>query len=192
MLALMMCVNISINVEAAIYSGYKAAKYAQKYAQKYAITYNKDYYSFANSGGDCANFVSQSLNAGNIPKNSSWTGGKKRSDFTNKWTVCQKQRAYFVNKGWYKQRFSIKNLNKTSSKDPRIEIGDIVYYDWTDNGSLDHVGIVTGISDYSDRLLCAHTSNRLNTYWNLKSALESNDKYDVKKVRFYVGKITYK
>lgn len=51
-----------------IYSSYKSSNYAKRYA----INYNKAYKDFNNSGGDCTNFVSQCLYAGNVPLKKSW------------------------------------------------------------------------------------------------------------------------
>ena len=46
-------------------SKYDPAKGAE-YAKKYCKHYNKNYNNYANSGGDCANFVSQCLIAGGL------------------------------------------------------------------------------------------------------------------------------
>ena len=42
---------------------------ALEYAKKWALSFNPKYYNFTNIGGDCTNFVSQCLHAGNIPMN---------------------------------------------------------------------------------------------------------------------------
>src|ERR671932_2823663 len=57
-------------VAALAYDGAAAAKYADQYA----TSYNKAYPSFANKGGDCANFVSQALFAGGIQQRTTGSG----------------------------------------------------------------------------------------------------------------------
>lgn len=47
---------------------------AISYAKKWAYSFNPNYYNFTNIGGDCTNFVSQCLYAGNIPMNYSTYG----------------------------------------------------------------------------------------------------------------------
>ena len=42
---------------------------AISYAEKWAYSFNPAYYNFSNIGGDCTNFVSQCLFAGNLPMN---------------------------------------------------------------------------------------------------------------------------
>ena len=49
---------------------------------------------------------------------------------------CNSMISWFSNKGRYHER--------SDSYSPKK--GDLVFFDWTDNGSADHVGIVTGIS----------------------------------------------
>ncbi len=51
--------------------------------------------------------------------------------------------------------------------------GDLVFYDWTNNGSLDHVSIrvATGVdparTSWNGDLVDAHTSTRYHAYWTL-------------------------
>ncbi len=67
-----MAFNI-LNGVAILYTMYNRAL-AIAYAEKWAYSFNPNYYNFTNIGGDCTNFVSQCLFAGNLPMNYSQYG----------------------------------------------------------------------------------------------------------------------
>ena len=60
----------AVNVEAAAYSYNPQAAIA--YSEKYWTNYNDAYPNYNIFGGDCADFVSQSLHAGGLQMNANW------------------------------------------------------------------------------------------------------------------------
>jgi len=48
-------------------------------------------------------------------------------------------------------------------------IGDIIYYDWQNDGQIDHSAIVTYKQSNGQTLVTQHTTDRHNVYWDLKA-----------------------
>jgi hypothetical protein len=128
--------------------------------------YNPAYKNFTNpdgSGGDCANFVSQSMYAGSayyvgtpgtssqVTINSYWwynnkgTSSTTDDNTTNSWIGASNHRS-FVKNGWGTSVASPINLYK----------GDVVYYDWEGNGSWDHVTVVVAYDGSGNGLVDSH------------------------------------
>ncbi|NLW16052.1 MAG: hypothetical protein GX033_00025 [Firmicutes bacterium] len=62
--------------------------------------YNPAYINFNNSGGDCANYVSQCISAGGMPQDSTWHyyfngPGTSDDDYTTAWIYVPSHRQYF-------------------------------------------------------------------------------------------------
>ncbi|MEU2287619.1 amidase domain-containing protein [Streptomyces sp. NPDC013178] len=113
------------------------------YAEKYWNNYNKDYPDFNGhgAGGDCTNFVSQSLKAGgwkHVPgyvyDYTKWFGNNEiQSDSfvgVNEWS-------------WFAQ-----NSKRTTplANVYQLEVGDVLQMDFDKDGSKDHTMIVTSKS----------------------------------------------
>jgi hypothetical protein len=111
----------------------------------YAMAHWKDYntaeYGDLNPlGGDCANFVSQTLIARGWQMNSQWYNHHAGADWSPAWGYVPAMDDYL--------RTNAAQLGLTKySFDQRekIKVGDIVMFDWDDNDSLDHVQIVSAI-----------------------------------------------
>lgn len=94
---------------------------AIEYAKKWAFSFNPKYYNFSSIGGDCTNFVSQCLHAGNIPMNYSEYGWFYSSTYNRApaWTG--------VNEFWdfatTNPSIGIKLLPCTLSE---LEVGDVI------------------------------------------------------------------
>lgn len=127
---------------------------AVAYARRWAFERNPAYYSFDNVGGDCTNFVSQSVYAGaGIMNFTPVMGWYYRSSYdrTASWSGVE----YFYN-------FLVNNqsigpyghLVSQSEVDP----GDIVQFG-TGNGYFYHSPIITDV--YPDILVAAHTEDAL-------------------------------
>lgn len=135
---------------------------ACEYAYEFALSYNPNYVHYNCSGGDCANFVSQSLWAGNQLPAGNWNRVKTSScGATNKWGGAAVQwynnqylRTWVINQGRGGNASGITALGK----------GDIVNYDWTANGSTDHVTILTNAASF---LVCSHNNDRRNVAWQM-------------------------
>jgi len=118
----------------------------------YALTYWKNYntaqYGDLNPvGGDCANFVSQTLIARGWQMNGDWYNRNAAAKWSPAWGYVPAMDNYF--------RENAAQLGLTEySFDQRdkIKVGDIVMFDWNDNNSLDHVQIVSGIQNVNGQI----------------------------------------
>ncbi|MGO4595887.1 DUF1287 domain-containing protein [Leifsonia sp. 2TAF2] len=118
----------------------------------YALTYWKNYNSkeFGDLnpvGGDCANFVSQTLLARGWQMNDEWYNRDAAADWSPAWGYVPAMDNYF--------RENAAQLGLTEySFDQRdkIKVGDIVMFDWNDNNSLDHVQIVSGVQNVNGQI----------------------------------------
>ncbi|WP_348789829.1 DUF1287 domain-containing protein [Leifsonia sp. NPDC080035] len=111
------------------------------YAMAHWNDYNTAQYGDLNPvGGDCANFVSQSLIARGWQMNDDWYNHDAAADWSPAWGYVPAMDQYF--------RDNAAQLGLTEySFDQRdkIKVGDIVMFDWNDNDSLDHVQIVSAV-----------------------------------------------
>ncbi|MFE5815202.1 amidase domain-containing protein [Streptomyces sp. NPDC056479] len=126
------------------------------YAEKYWRNYNKDYPDFngQGAGGDCTNFVSQSLKA----------GGWKHApgyvyDYTKWFGNAEIQSHSFVGVNewsWFAQ-----NSKRTTGLASvyQMDVGDVLQMDFDKNGSKDHTMIVTYRSPQGVPYLTYHSSN---------------------------------
>lgn len=146
------------------YNWTAAANYATSHCT--ASTYNANYCNYNACGGDCANFVSQCLRAGNQVNGGAWytfngacgtCGTTKTYAGTDTWANNYYLRNWVINSGRGVAKSSIGGLGQ----------GDLVNYDWTGNGSYDHVTIV---SDPVNDLICSHNSDRCNASWTMGGA----------------------
>lgn len=171
------CVAHAPPAPAGASTGYNGAA-AAAYADKYWSSYNSAYPSFATSGGDCANFVSQALSAGGIAMRQSsaysgdaaWYMNQTRPSkwsYSTTWINAQHQNNFVLGSLGATRTAT---FTPTSAIAPgtvvtsTLAAGDIVYYDWTSDGTIDHEAIVaTADGQYVD----AHTNNRYHAYWTL-------------------------
>lgn len=134
---------------------------AVAYAAKHWSSYNPAYPNYNPCGGDCANFVSQCLRAGGETTDGTWytyrgsgcirsSGNCGSTAWVNNWGL----RNWTVNKRRGRVVSNIWQLGR----------GDIVNYDWTGNGSFDHVAIVT---NSASMLVTAHNTNHYNVPWSM-------------------------
>ncbi|MFJ4005902.1 amidase domain-containing protein [Streptomyces sp. NPDC090023] len=129
------------------------------YATKYWSKYNTDYPNFngAGAGGDCTNFVSQSLKAG---------GWKHVPGYTNdfhKWfgnADIQSDSFVGVNEfSW----FALSSKRVTSLANVyQADIGDVVQMDFNKDGSKDHTMIVTKRDAQGVPYVTYHSTNTYN------------------------------
>ncbi|HZT85456.1 MAG TPA: amidase domain-containing protein, partial [Gaiellaceae bacterium] len=162
------------------YDGAAAAGYADTYWQ----SFNPAWPSFANSGGDCTNFVSQALYAGGIGMRPSptYSGGaawymvKKRNrwSYAASWVNAQDQSIFLLQHlPGVVQVASYYGLAPGATAADHAQQGDVVLHDWNNDGVYDHEAIITS-SDGTNPdgtinwdLVDAHTNNRYHAYWTL-------------------------
>jgi cell wall-associated NlpC family hydrolase len=150
---------------------------ARAYADKYALAYNATYVRFS---GDCCNFVSQGTRAGGMPMAlGEWTSGwwydKEGTSspgddhYSWSWISCSRQIAF-----WLGTRIDwVSSISDVSR-------GDVVYYDWTGDGSWDHVAILAGTDSLGHKVIDAHTTDHYHWFWKLGTA---STKYKFGRVR---------
>ncbi len=130
---------------------------AIEYANKWALKRNPAYNDYSNEGGDCANFVSQCLFAGGLPRTSGWDHRKWPA--MEGWISNEKLREYLVgnNMGSY-----VHNI-----KPAQLKKGDLVYYNWSgDKSWTQHVTIVVGKDKNGQPIINSHTRDWYHARWN--------------------------
>jgi len=156
------------------YSGAAAATYADTYWQ----SYNSAWPSFANSGGDCTNFVSQALNAGGIAMRLSPTYSgdaawymvkiKRHWSYAAPWVNAQDNSIFALQHlAGVTQVASYYGIAPGQKVADNAAQGDIVLYDFNNDGVYDHEAIVVASDGTSWDLVDAHTNNRYHAYWTL-------------------------
>jgi Putative amidase domain len=163
------------------YNGTAAAAYADTYWQNY----NPAWPSFANRGGDCTNFVSQALYAGGIAMRTSppysgdaaWYMLRKKNQrwsYALSWINAQDQSIFALQYlPGVTEVASCYGLAPGTIAADNAGQGDIVLYDWNNDGVDDHEAIITA-SDGANPdgtpnwdLVDAHTNDRYHAYWTL-------------------------
>jgi hypothetical protein len=119
---------------------------AVNYAHTYAKSYNGAYTNF--SPDDCTNFVSQCFVAGAYPTDSSWY------KYSTSWKLNSALRSWLISSG--------RGHDETSSM---LGLADCVNYDWTNDGVLDHMAIVTSIVGGTP-LVCCHSAAQYDVPYN--------------------------
>ena len=157
---------------------------AATYADTYWLSYNPDWPSFAKKGGDCTNFVSQALYAGGIAMRASppyvadqaWymlQSKGRRWSYSLSWINVQSHRSFLTSLPGVTQVASYHGVAPNQLVASNAAQGDVVFYDWDDNGVYDHESVVVasdgpnpdGSSNWD--LVDAHTSNRYHAFWTL-------------------------
>ncbi|MFF1876873.1 amidase domain-containing protein [Leifsonia sp. NPDC058230] len=118
----------------------------------YALTYWKNYNSaewgdLNPVGGDCANFVSQTLIARGWTQTAAWYNKNAAAKWSPSWGYVPAMDNYF--------RSNAGALGLTEyplDQRDKIKVGDIVMFDWNDNNSLDHVQIVSGVQNVGGKI----------------------------------------
>ena len=127
---------------------------AVSYALQYALSYNSSYQAQTN---DCANFVSQCLNAGALPQDSEWSYAEflAMRDYT--WVRAAEIYDYLISSSYdiSTRTHTYLYLRETSYLIP----GDLVFY-FNEYGNCKHVTIVTLVG--SDAYISGHTDDRKN------------------------------
>jgi len=137
---------------------------AQAYADKYALSYNPTYVRFS---ADCADFASQCTRAGGMPVNlgsysAGWwydkrgTSSPSDDTYSLSWINVTKQTGFWngLRTDWVS---SVSGLSR----------GDVIYYDWTGDGTWDHAAVLAGTNSAGQKVIDAHTTDLYHVYWKL-------------------------
>ncbi len=154
-------------------SGYNGAA-AAAYADQYWSTYNPQWPSYATSGGDCSNFVSQALYAGGIAMRltppysgtAAWfmTGTPTTPNPSTSWINANDNSAFLAASLPAVKVGTYTGLGPTVTQASGASQGDVISYDWNGDGVVDHQAIVVTSDGQS---VDAHTNNRYHAYWTL-------------------------
>jgi cell wall-associated NlpC family hydrolase len=149
--------------------GYRAILYydrdaAKAYADKYALSYNPTYVAFS---ADCANFGSQTMFAGGYPKalggyEQGWWYDKEGTSSPGDDTWSHSWIAVIPQMQYWNARYT--DVVSSAGDCAR---GDFVYYDWTGDGTWDHVAEFAGTNSSGQRVVDAHTTDHYHVYWKL-------------------------
>jgi hypothetical protein len=170
-------------------------EYANKYcgvtwASKNPTKYNKKYFNFTGSGGNCTNYVSQCLGdkeGGTLPTDSNWHYVAQTQSGSAAWLNADGFKNYilFSGKGKVvkKANFqdSLKPLKNGTSVFKNLFIGDLVSYD--KKNDIDHNAIITGFDSKGYPLINSHTVDRYQVPFDLG--------WGDKDISFYFIHITY-
>lgn len=109
-------------------------------------TYNLAEYGTMNPiGGDCANFVGQTLMQRGWEMTDDWYNRDAGADWTGSWIHVPT----FDN--WLRDNQSRLGITELSNEQrDQVKIGDIVMFDWNLNDSLDHTQIVSDVIANAD------------------------------------------
>jgi hypothetical protein len=126
---------------------------------QYALThwkdYNADFGDYNPSGGDCANFVSQTLLARGWKMTDTWSN--RNTQGTKTWVYAPSLEDWLASE-------SGPNLTRLDdSQRDQLKLGDIAFFDWNGNGNPDHVMIVSDIVQGENGLaikVAGHNENR--------------------------------
>jgi cell wall-associated NlpC family hydrolase len=162
------------------YNPSSAASYADTWATN--SSYCNSHYCF---GNDCASFISYALRDG---------GGYVQAGVGGSTTDDHNWYLRYVNGVQYTHSWSVANdlywfqiyhypggglhgtaPGTTTNVLSTVSVGDLIFYDWTSNGSMDHVAIQVAYGQdtnpgggwYGD-LVDAHNNNRKHAYWALR------------------------
>ncbi|AWE06153.1 amidase [Lysinibacillus sp. 2017] len=134
---------------------------AVAYAYRYWDSFNPAFPVFQD---DCTNFISQCLYAGKAPmrgmsnREQGWWMIGLQERWSYSWSVSHSLR-------WYLET-SERGLMATRVYDPsQLQLGDVIFYDFQDNGRIDHSTIVTKIED-GVPYVAAHTTSSINRHFS--------------------------
>lgn len=161
------------------YNASGAVSYANTWASNTQTLRNSNYPSFSS---DCTNFVSQCIHDPAGANKAFDTVGSSEYfkwycydrilywDYTTTWSVA----SHFYN--YLRENPAGSNVGTwgvNPSNDISAVPGDILFYDWDNNGSKDHAGIMVGngtdpVSGWVGDLQNQHTTDRKNAIWHLR------------------------
>lgn len=111
------------------------------YALAHWNKFNTSQYGDLNPvGGDCANFVSQTLIQRGWKMNDQWYNHDAAADWSPAWGYVPAMDAYFADNA---KKLGLQKLGFDDRS--KVALGDIAIFDWDDDGSYDHVQVVTRI-----------------------------------------------
>lgn len=129
------------------------------YAMDHWNNYNTAQWGDLNSvGGDCANFVSQTLVARGWAQNSQWYNTGAAANWSPAWGYVPAMDNYFS-----ANAASLGLTEYPLDQRQNIKVGDIVMFDWNNNDSLDHVQIVSAVDHVNGKIVIKMAGHNTDT-----------------------------
>jgi hypothetical protein len=100
--------------------------------------------------GSCTIFVSEALWAGGVPQTKEWNNspnlihGGVRNGTDDAW-AAENFMEYMKTEPFVKVE-SLGHMSPSNNNVPDAKLGDIMGYDWNNDGSIDHLDVITGFS----------------------------------------------
>lgn len=138
------------------------------YALKYWKNYNAAEFGNLNPvGGDCANFVSQTLAARGWSMTDAWHNHGAGADWSPAWGYVPAMDDYLAANA---ASLGLQRLD--SDQRDQVSLGDIGIFDWGNTGARDHVEVVTAIRHVDGKTLIEFASHNLDySYRDLDQTL---------------------
>lgn len=140
---------------------------ALRYAQLWWDRTNPEYEAFAE---DCTNYVSQSLYAGGFSMQCTgrretgwWYRFGPKAVWSFSWSVAHALTAMFQAQQNY---FRVKVLVDARE----LRVGDVIGYDWSGKGHMDHMAVVVGHDPDCYPLVAAHTVNSYRRFYSYEDS----------------------
>ncbi len=123
------------------YAALTAVDRQLEYAMRYWKDYNLAEYGTMNPiGGDCANYVSQTLIARGWEQRDDWYSRSGGAAHSATWTYCPAMDP------WMSTNAATFGLTRRPLEErDKVKVGDIVFFDWNHNDSPDHTTIVSEV-----------------------------------------------
>ncbi|WP_166404719.1 amidase domain-containing protein [Labedella endophytica] len=125
------------------------------YALTHWESYNADFGDYNPSGGDCANFVSQTLLARGWEMTPAWSSANAQG--TRAWVYAPSL------EDWLASDEGPGLTRLDDSQRDQLKVGDIAFFDWNFNDNPDHVMVVSDIVEGPEGLeikVAGHNENR--------------------------------
>jgi hypothetical protein len=158
-----------------------AALRAVAYAERYCGAapgcgndgfYNPDYVSYNGEGGDCTNFVSQTLAAGGFREVDVWSYDRRTAEGSHAWTNARGRFDFLEASGRADifARGRLPDVTRPSDAAPRgavyaLRPGDLVSY--VEHGKAVHTAVVVGTDPHGVPVVDTHTADRFHVPWDL-------------------------
>ncbi|MBT2504059.1 amidase domain-containing protein [Curtobacterium sp. ISL-83] len=134
-------VSAAVATTTLAYAALTAVDRQLEYAMRHWKDYNLAEYGTMNPiGGDCANYVSQTLVARGWQQRDDWYSHDEGEAHSATWTYCPAMDPWLTSNA---AEFGL--TKRTLDERDKVKVGDIVFYDWNDNDSPDHTTIVSEV-----------------------------------------------
>ena len=128
------------------------------YLLKHWEDYNDEEFGDLNSvGGDCANFVSQSLLMRGWEMTDEWYNYDAAADWSSAWGYVPAM------ENWLNSTPELGATQLSFNERDQVKVGDLVVFDWNDNDYLDHIQVVSSVENIDGEMVIKMVGHNLDT-----------------------------